>query len=146
MDDVIRVAPADPGHGALVAQQGVHPAGVAALEDEGGEVVGEGIGPEDRQRALLALLEQPPARLALGPVLLEEHGPVGVEPEAHDRTLGPGLLGRVLDVHPAALGEVEQQPGPGSASPALTGPLGPGEIHNDELSPAPDRSHLPAHQ
>ena len=72
MQDIVRVSPADPGHGPLVAQDGVGPPGIVALADERRELIGEGLGAQLRQGPLVAWSQHPPPGLALRPELLDQ--------------------------------------------------------------------------
>ena len=92
------------GDGALVAQQRVHASPVAPRADQRRELVGVGLGTELLERAVVALADHPPTRLALGAVLAHEQRDAVVEVQAdHAALAAPGLLGRVLDVEPPGL-------------------------------------------
>jgi hypothetical protein len=68
-----------------------------------------GSGPERRHRAVIALLEHPPSGLALRAVLPDQHRGV-TEHQTDERPPGLGRLRRRLDVEPAGLGEVDEDP------------------------------------
>ena len=124
VEDVVGIAPADAGHGLLVAEQGVHPAAVVAGHHHGLELVRQRLRAEGGQRPVVTGRQHPPPRLALGAELLHQHGRAALEPQPHHAELGPGGLGRVLEVDPSTLGQVYEQ-----AVPAV-------ELEDDEL-PAP---------
>ena len=107
--------PADTGHRALVAKDRVDPPGIVARTDDVGELVGQHLGAEAVERSRIVGLQHPPARLALGAELLHEHARTTVEAQPHHAVLGLRRLGRVLQVDPPALGQVDEQPQDGSA-------------------------------
>ncbi len=137
VEGVVAVAPADPGDGALVAQDRVDPAAVVALPEELLALGGVDVGAELDQRPVVAFGQDPPAGLALGAELLDEDGRRVVEAEADDGALGLGRLGRILDVDPPALGEVDEEPGPAELEDeVLAPPPDPLDRLADEASPA----------
>src|SRR4029453_12775283 len=104
---VVRVSAADARHGALIAQQRVHPAAVLAVEDELGELVGVRLGSETLDGTDLALADHPPPRFALRAVLAHQQRDVVIEPEPYDAALAAARrLGRLLDVEATGLREV----------------------------------------
>jgi hypothetical protein len=111
---VVGVAATDPGGGALVAQDRVHPATVVAGPDPLGELVARRLRAQLVERAVVAGAEHPPPGLALVAPLLDEDGRPAVEHEPDHVLLALGGLGRVLDVDAAALGEVHEHAQPGA--------------------------------
>src|SRR2546428_8187225 len=89
MQDVIRISPPDPGDRALVSKDGVHASRIVRSRDPLGELVGERLGPEAAERAVVARPEHPPAGLPLAPELPDEHGRPDLASDSKD---GPSRL------------------------------------------------------
>src|SRR5205823_6817436 len=128
MQDVVRVAAADAGHGVLIAQHRVHAPAVCARSDQIRELLRIWLGPERRERTLFAGREHPPRGLPFGSELFDEQ-PALAEDEANDRTFRTRRLRLLLDVDAAALRQVY-----GHAR-AL-------ELHHEELPAAADGHQL----
>ena len=88
------------------------PAVVVALQQERLALGGVDVGAEPGQRAVVALGQHPPTGLALGAELFDEDGRRPLEPEPDDGPLRFRGLGRIFDVDPPALGEVDEEAGP----------------------------------
>src|SRR5437870_12895243 len=84
--------------------------GVVAGADDVGELIGQHLGAETVERPLVVGPQHPPARLALGPELLDEHARPTRKAQPNDTVLGPRRLGWVLHVDPATLGQMHEQP------------------------------------
>ena len=127
---VVAVAASDPGDRPLIPQVGVHPTRVLAGPQELGGFVGEGLGSELGERAVVARGEHPPAGLPLGAEFLHEDRGPARESQPDDRAPRLRRLRRGLDVDSPTLGEVEQQPHT------------PVEAQHRELAPARDLLEL----
>ena len=109
MQDVVTVPAADARDAALIAQHGVQLPAIRAVRDQLRELLGGRLGAELRQRAVVALGEHPPPRLALGAELLHEQPGLAVEPKPDERAPGLRRGRRFLEDEPPALGEMDEQ-------------------------------------